>query len=495
MSINDTKTRRSSRPAEKNAGRDDLRQQRLAQDKKRRKRRIIKRVNQHHMLLALLYLLVTVVIMIANFITPEKSFSDQENRVLAGRPALNFDSLVSGDFMTDYESYVADQFSWRNGWIRLKLNIERLLGKTESNDVYLGQDDYLIEKLSDPDVDSVNRNLDAITAFCERNPELSVHSVFIPNAAYICSDKLPFGAPVRSQEEDLNWLESGLPETAGFVDLSNTMLLHNTEDIYYRTDHHWTTLGAYYAFEALREPLGLEEDITWVPHTVTNDFQGTLSSNSGVSNVYDSIDIYEPQDIENNYVVSYDDTQEKTATVYDMEALDTKDKYTVFFSGNHSLISIETENQNERCLMVFKDSYANCFIPFLTPYYEKIIIIDPRYYYGDAQMTIRNEGITDVLFFYNVNTFMTDHSLADVLESGEEFQAEDLNQDTDASDTSGESSDTSGATSDTAGAESTADTSAQDETDTGSTEASENDSTETETEASDDTQESTSSEE
>ena len=68
----------------KNAGRDDLRQQRLAQDKKRRKRRIIKRVNQHHMLLALLYLLVTVVIMIANFITPEKSFSDQENRVLAG---------------------------------------------------------------------------------------------------------------------------------------------------------------------------------------------------------------------------------------------------------------------------------------------------------------------------------------------------------------------------------------------------------------------------
>ncbi len=448
MSVRNTNRPGSGR---RPGGRNDLnyerRRKRRPLDKKQRKRIIMRRVKLHHLILAMVYLLVTVVLMAANFFTPEKSFSDQENRVLAGRPDLSFDSLISGDFMTDYESYVADQFAWRNSWIHLKLNIERLLGKTESNGVYLGKDDYLIEDLSDPDVDSVNRNLDAIGEFCERNSDIEVHSVFIPNAAYICSDKLPFGAPVRSQEEDLNWLESGLPDSAGFVDLSDTLLLHNDEDLFYRTDHHWTTLSAYYAFEALRELLGLEEDITWVSHTVTNDFQGTLASTSGVSNIYDSIDIYEPEDIENNYVVAYDDTQEKTATVYDMDALQTKDKYTVFFGGNHSMITIDTENQNERCLMIFKDSYANCFIPFLTPYYEKIIIIDPRYYYGDAQMLIRNEGITDVLFFYNVNTFMTDHSLADVLEIQDELTSDDATQDT-AGDESSETGDTSQSASD-----------------------------------------------
>ena len=134
MSVNDINRRRpGTRPAGENDLNYERRRQKRALDKKRRKRLIIKRVNQHHLFLAGAYLVVTVVLMAANFFTPEKSFSDQENRVLAGRPALSFDSLVSGDFMTDYESYVADQFAWRNSWIHLKLNIERLLGKTESN--------------------------------------------------------------------------------------------------------------------------------------------------------------------------------------------------------------------------------------------------------------------------------------------------------------------------------------------------------------------------
>lgn len=398
--------------------------------KERQRRRVLKRVRWHHVVLAACCLVVMAVMIVANFLTPDKSFSDEENRVLAGKPKLSFSSLTSGKYMTDYESYVADQFPWRNGWIHLKLNIERLFGKSESNGVYLGKDDYLIEQLSEPDTEAVDRNLDAISAFSKKHSDLKVHTVFVPNAAYICADKLPFQAPVRSQKEDLLYLSSGLAAEAGFVDLTEALIGHNDEQLYYRTDHHWTSLGAYYAFEGLKKTLELTEEIDWENLTVTNDFQGTLASKSGVTNVYDSIDIYEPKGIDNNYVVAYDDTMEKTATVYDMGALETKDKYTVFLGGNHSLITIDTENTNKRCLMIFKDSYANSFIPFLTPYFEKIIIIDPRYYYGDAELLIRSEGVTDIMFFYNVNTFMTDHSLADVLEAEAGSDADGLDTDT-----------------------------------------------------------------
>lgn len=391
--------------------------------KTKRYRQVLRRVHYHHRLLAALCLLLMVIMITANFLTSDKEFSEEENRVLTGKPQLTFSDLTSGKYMTDYESYVADQFPWRNNWISLKLNIERFFGKTESNGVYLCKDNYLIEQLSKPDFEAVDRNLESISQLAQTYTDINVHTIFVPNAANICADKLPKGAPVRPQAQDLAYLSSGLADEAGFIDLSDVLIQHNDEQLYYRTDHHWTSLTAFYAYESLKETLNLTDEIQWEALTVTNEFQGTLSSKSGVKNIYDSIDIYEPLDIENNYVVSYDDTQEKTATVYDMDALNIKDKYTVFFGGNHSLITIDTENQNKRCLMIFKDSYANCFIPFLTPYFEKIIIVDPRYYYGDAQMTIRNEGVTDIVFFYNVDTFMTDHSLADVLEAQNDTDA------------------------------------------------------------------------
>ena len=158
--------------------------------------------------------------------------------MLAGKPEMTFSSLTSGKYMKDYESYVADQFPWRNGWIHLKLGIERLFGKTESNGVYLGKKDYLIEQLSEPDWEAVDRNLDAISEFAKANNGIKIHSVFVPNAANICSDKLPFGAPVRAQDKDIDYLGSGLSSEAGFIDLTQALISHNDEELYYHTDHH-----------------------------------------------------------------------------------------------------------------------------------------------------------------------------------------------------------------------------------------------------------------
>ena len=82
------------------------------------------------------------------------------------------------------------------------------------------------------------------------------------------------------------------------------------------------------------------------------------------------------------------------------------------------MVDISTTNDKGRKLLIFKDSYANCFVPFLVPYYTEIVMVDPRYYYDNVQTLMNNKGITDVLFLYNMDTFLTDNSLADVL-SGE----------------------------------------------------------------------------
>ena len=160
-------------------------------------------------------------------------------------------------------------------------------------------------------------------------------------------------------------------------------------------------------------------------YPVTDQFSGTLASKSGYRKAKDTIEIYVPVGVTNEYVVYYPDEQKKTASMYDSESLNQKDQYEVFFGGNHAVVEITTTCEESRCLLLFKDSYANAFVQFLTPYFREIIMIDPRYYYEDIENVISGRKVTDVLFLYNANTFFEDNSLADVLISGSEETAEE----------------------------------------------------------------------
>ena len=112
-------------------------------------------------------------------------------------------------------------------------------------------------------------------------------------------------------------------------------------------------------------------------------------------------------------------SQRKTAVLYDLEKLKEKDKYGVFFGGNYGMVDIRTTADTTERLLIFKDSYANCLVPFLTPYYREIIMIDPRYYYGDIRQVIKENKITGVLYLYNGNTFVGDNSISGVLSDDE----------------------------------------------------------------------------
>ena len=365
-----------------------------------------------------IFLVFLIVAFAFNLFSKDKKYSESENRMLAQKPVFSMANLTSGKYMKDMEDYVTDQFFIRDKWINLKVLEDLALGKKESNGVYIGKKDYLMEIPTAPNQKALDNNLDAISNFSASHPDINTVMTLIPNAAYIYDHLIPRNAPVRDQEKDIKYVMNAVSTSLNFVDLTKTMSSHKEENIYYKTDHHWTTLGARYAFDALSTALGIEKPTQeYKIYPVTHSFQGTLASKSGYDKALDTIEIYVPQGVNTECVVNFTDEGKKSASVYESAALKKKDKYEVFFGGNHTRIDISTPMEGKKNLLLFKDSYANCFIPFLVPYYRNIIVIDPRYFYDDIESLISDNEITDVLFLYNVNTFLGDNSLGDVLVS------------------------------------------------------------------------------
>ena len=345
-----------------------------------------------------------------------RQFSERENRVLAKPPVLTASNIISGKYMTKAESFVSDQFFLRDGWITYKLNTDKLLGKKESNGVYLGKQGYLIEQAKKPAEEDFERNLDAIRDFALRHAgDQNIVMTVIPNAVCVLRHLLPPGAPSIDQEEILRKISDTLGSGLHFVDLTQDLMAHRTEYIFYKSDHHWTSLGARYAFEALCPSLGITDlSLSYTKYEATDRFSGTLASASGASNVRDVIDLYVP-DSDIQYVVEYVGESRKTATMYSSSALDTNNQYEVFLGGNHPLIRIRTTAANKKNLLLIKDSYANAFVQFLLPHFGSIYIVDPRYYSDDLDQLVTTSEITDILFLYNVNTFVEDNSIAGAL--------------------------------------------------------------------------------
>lgn len=382
----------------------------------RARKRAAARRRKHNTHLTLMFLAVVVVFAIGNLIVRDRDFSENENRKLAQRPAFSMAALADGSYFSELTTYYSDQFFARDGWISLRLREDQLLGRRESGGVYLGRDGYLLAGPETPDAAALERTAAAITGFAAAHPDVPARMMLVPDAAAVIPDKLPKNAPVRDQLADIAAVETQLGGAVQFLPAADALRQHAEEEIYYRTDHHWTSLGAYYAFSALAADMGITAPAgDYQVYPVSDSFQGTLSSRSGSHSSRDRIQVYVPQGIDYEYYVNYPDTQTRSASLYVSSCLEDKDQYTVFFGGNHPMVEIHTTCGSGKSLLVFKDSYANCFMQFLTPYYEHIVMIDPRYYYDDLETVFNAYDITDVLFLYSADTFLKDTSLADVL--------------------------------------------------------------------------------
>lgn len=354
----------------------------------------------------IIFTVITFGFMIAIFVVPDKDFSRQENRTLAQAPKFSTEALKSGELMKEIELYLTDQFPLRDTWISMKSYTEKLSGKTENNNVYLGKENVLIKKFVYPKENMVEKNTDAVNHLIA-NTDIPVYFSLIPGAVSIWEDKLPANAPTYPQKEIIDRVYAKVNCTT--IDNYSVLKEHGEEYIYYKTDHHWTTLGAYYGYTALAkgleiEPKGREE---YNVETVSDEFYGTIYSSSGVRWV-------EP-DVIWKYVSEEGKTVQKIAgketipgSFYDYEKLEIKDKYTFFFGGNTALLKITSDCHNGKKLLVIRDSYSDSEIPFLTDHFSEIYMMDLRYYKFGVSNFLKENKVDAVLINYSVDNFCED---------------------------------------------------------------------------------------
>lgn len=368
-------------------------------------------------LIGKIFIILLFLVMIINVIVPDREESELENRALEQRPRFNLTTILSGDFMEQWEKYLSDQFAGRDTWRSLKVSLDRLGGARKENDIYIGKDGQLMEDIEVPDDGRLEANLTAIRDFAETYEDIPVTMMLVPDAACILNDSLPAFARVEDQRQMFSMAERKLGDTVNWVDTVSILNNHKSEKLYYKTDHHWTTQGAFYVFQDAAETLGIEGDVSddFVSYTVTDSFNGVLAASSGVGlDEMEQIDIYAPTGGDDDVVVNYVDEGRKTTSLYDSSKLETRDKYGVFLGGNTSVVDIRTVSTSQKRLLVVKDSFADCFIPFLAPYYREIVVVDPRYYSGTMQDIMDSYRITDALILYSGNTFFTDNNISGV---------------------------------------------------------------------------------
>ncbi len=343
---------------------------------------------------------------VVNVFTPDKEFSENENKYLATFPSFSWKALVSGTFATRYENYIADQFPLRDEWITAKSVGEYLLLKTENNGVVYGKEGYMFAKFYSFDEKKLNSNLEAIDAFSFAAMS-DVYVMIVPSSCYPLVDKLPAGLPFVDENFFIGEVNDYLSHAATPVNVKDTLAVNSDKYIYYRTDHHWTTYGAWLAYSQFASAADLTAFNYGAATPVSVD--GFLGTNYSKSKYFKA----EPDAIE-----YFDFSGRLTVdgvtheSIYNYAQFEKRDKYAAFMYGNNGYAEIETEFDVNKLgsILVIKDSYADSLVPFLTNHYNKIVLVDPRYYNGSYK-ELSEQSFSDVLILFSFENLCAETSI------------------------------------------------------------------------------------
>lgn len=351
------------------------------------------------------------------FFSEDATFSASENRSLQDFPKISWSEIRSGAWMKNFETYLTDQFPMRDDCLEIKTRALSLMGERLINGVYLAEKGYLIaEEVANED--QLSANIKAMEGFAKKVNNLDVNLMLVPNSVSVYEDLLPYSME-SNQQNTLTNIQESLDQGIDYIDVYKALSKNTETQLYYRTDHHWTTRGAYIGFLEYMKAQGTDcskDSVEFLK--VSDNFYGTQASAAGVYRNSDSIEICVPVKSKGSYLVSYVDQGVKTTTLFEQEYLTQKDQYEIFQGGNFSQIRIETTAGTGKNLLIIKDSFANSMLSMLTPYYSTITVIDPRYYYENIYELIQSNQINEVLFLYNLNTFTEDNSLIGILNMG-----------------------------------------------------------------------------
>ena len=364
-----------------------------------------KKLNIGNLILLIALSLIILAFSVSFLFNGEKSFSEEENRSLQTFPRFTLTKLIDGTYTKQLHDFYSDQISLRNILIELKASCELGMGKNENNSVLLGKDGYLIDKheYNEQNYLYIEKNTDKIAAFCDLLylSDISANAFIVPRKVDVVTDMLP---PYYSTER--NEMAWSYVSPTGFGDLTATLKKAHKDgaEVFFRTDHHWTSIGAYYAYVELAEtldidPLPLE---SFSLYCASEEFYGTTYSSSGFFGA-GADTLLLPQNKE-SFVTEIADTGISFEGFYDLSYLEKKDKYSVFISGNNAHVSVRRADGKEReTLLLVKDSFSHALVPYLAEHFD-LEIIDLRYYTDSLSNFIEANRITNVLFIYGLDT-------------------------------------------------------------------------------------------
>lgn len=369
--------------------------------------------------LAIFFLIYIFLIGVFFLNNPNKNFSKQENRYLSKAPLINSNDIINGNFEKSFSEFVADQFPFRDFWIFLKTDFQILLGSKESHEVYLSKDKRLIEKFETPKKDEIIIRAHKILEIAKKFSNAQFVVATMPTSGEIYKEDLPYkNAPFGDEKKSIDDFYIQFDYSVKTVDVNYKMDINKKENIYYKTDHHWTTKGAFLAYEEICKALNIDskKENDFKKILVSKDFKGSLSSKSGFRNI-EKEKIFR-MDFNGEKLDSklFKEREETEFSIYDDSKLKEKDKYAYFLGGNYAYAKIINNNAKiKEPILIVKDSYANALIPFLSLHYKKIILVDPRYERENFTTIMKKEKPSKVLFLNNVKTFFEDNSLVHFL--------------------------------------------------------------------------------
>ena len=356
---------------------------------------------------SILVILFTVI----DIINSPNEFSELENRKLSQMPILSLKSYIDTSFSSDYEKYINDQFFLRDNWIDLKSRIEYLLGKRENNDIIFGKENYLFKKFTTFNDEMLENNLNSIITFTN-NYNKEVDFFIIPNSYAVYDELTPRYLPLVDQLSLINSINSYLSlksnDHINTINVAEELLKNKDDYIYYKTDHHWTSYGAYLAYLTYMDYLGLEiVDINNLEKITINNFLGTYYNRSKYFKADSDLITYY-----NILGLHIEIDGKEKLSLMDLDKFKGSDKYSAFLWGNNGLTKVINENISEErkgsSILIFKDSYANSFIQFLSYNYEIIDIIDLRYFKESIRNFMKDKDYNEILIMYSFNNLSSD---------------------------------------------------------------------------------------
>lgn len=344
-----------------------------------------------------------------------KKYSVFEKRELAPFPKTNVKTVTKAKFQSGLDNFLNDHVVFRDQCIYTTTMVDKMMGRAEKAGVYFGKDGYLIEKPIKAKPKKIKENVDYLSTFVNMASESmgskNVKVVLIPNKESVLTDKMPKYAPVSDDSTKMKaMLWESLKDKNQIVDLTKSLKKHKDEYIYYKTDHHWTSLGAKYGYEAMMDAMGEKKLKGEKSKVITDDFYGTTYNKIHYAPENDLITKYDIKTAEDSEV-QCDDDADITDIYYEM-ALKKEDKYEYFMGGNYGVLNIHTGCTNGKTLLLIKDSFANCIVPFLTNNYENIVMVDPRYLGSSIMDTLADiPKIDTMIVLFNEEKFMNNTDL------------------------------------------------------------------------------------